>query len=69
MKNVLMQTEPVTVKRGAPVELVRWRLSAEGWTYDLVQGTYRNRNRNCITVEVGGQLRIFPRREWHVCAA
>jgi len=30
-----VQTEPATVKRGAPVELVRWRLSADGWTDDL----------------------------------
>lgn len=30
MKNVLAQTEPVTIKRGAPVELVRWRMSTDG---------------------------------------
>ncbi|PZE53728.1 hypothetical protein [Curtobacterium sp. MCLR17_044] len=64
----IVEFEPVTLKRGKPVELVRWWHSEDGWSHDLVRGRYRRRNREGITLEIDGELREFPRNQWHVCA-
>lgn len=64
----IVEYEPVTLKRDKPVELVRWRHTKDGWSHDLVRGKYRRRNRTSITLEINGELREFPRNQWHVCA-
>lgn len=65
----IAEFEPVSIKRGHPIELVRWWHGEDGWGYDLVQGRYRRRDRDTVTVDVDGELREFARDQWHVCAA
>lgn len=65
----IVEYEPVTLRRGRPVELVRWRHTEDGWTFDLVRGTYRSRNLDTVIATVDGQDTKFPRDQWHVCAA
>ncbi len=69
MKKKHLGCAPLTIRRGQRVELVRWRLAGEGWEYDLVAGNYRKRDRDSITLDVSGDVLVYRRGEWEVCAA
>ncbi len=56
----IAEFEPVSIKRGHPIELVRWWHGEDGWGYDLVQGRYRRRDRDTVTVDVDGSSASSP---------
>lgn len=57
---------PVVVK-GDPVELVRWRLTPEGWRSDLEKGRFWSATSTVHRVIQDGIITDYPRAEWELC--
>jgi len=52
-----------SMKRGEPIELVKWRDNA----YQLITGIYRGCTASDWQIEIGGAVAAYDREEWQIC--
>ncbi|WP_213816248.1 hypothetical protein [Glaciihabitans sp. dw_435] len=58
---------PLTLRVGEDLQLVRWLPANDGWTFEIIDGTYQARDAQTITVLVAGIEEKFDRGVWEVC--
>jgi hypothetical protein len=57
----------VPVRKGTYVGFVRWRLTAEGWVTDLLNGLYVGAREDIWMALVNHEVTVLDRSEWELC--
>jgi hypothetical protein len=62
----LKVAEPLP-SRGGSIQLVRYSPSRDGWTHELIAGTYISATKTTLTIRRDGETMQLDRSHWAVC--